>query len=96
MIAHPKGGYPMYPPHATDASPPRPAMLPCGGPPPKSRYYWQAVIANLWKDRKSWCHMDRILGQEGAYTWTSGRFYVMFIQAIILFWVRDVNGDPLH
>ena len=44
-----------------------------------------AVIANLWNARKIWFCLDRILGWEGVDTHTTGRFYVLVIQAILLF-----------
>ena len=40
---------------------------------------WIDAIANPWKSRKSQSLLDRILGQEGVDTWTSGRFYVAVI-----------------
>ena len=43
------------------------------------------VIANLWKSRNIWPHMDWILGWEGADTQTSGRFYTTVVQSIPLF-----------
>ena len=46
---------------------------------------WLMVIANLLKVRKSWSCLDRILGKEGADTWRTGCFYVMVVQAILLF-----------
>ena len=46
---------------------------------------WPVVIVNLRKDRKISFRLARILGQEGTDTRTSGRFYVVVVQAILLF-----------
>ena len=48
-------------------------------------YNWTAVISNIQKTSRSWYCLDQILGREGAYNWTLGRFYVVFVQAILLF-----------
>ena len=41
---------------------------------------WPSVITNLWKTRKVWARLSRILqvlGREGADLRTSGRFYIV-------------------
>ena len=50
-----------------------------------TKNYWPEVIDNICNFSKSWSYLDWFLGREGAYTWMSGRFYVMFIQVILLF-----------
>ena len=47
--------------------------------------YWTAVIANLWKSRKVCFLMDRILGRKEADSHMSGRFYIIVVQAVLLF-----------
>ena len=47
--------------------------------------YLVKLTCHVEKDRKSWYQLDRILGQEGADTRTSGHFYITVIQAILLF-----------
>ena len=58
-----------------------------------------AAIDNIWKARKSWFCLAWILGREGADTQTMGRFYVLAIQAILLFgsetWVMNPDIKPL-
>ena len=46
---------------------------------------WPVVITNICKSRKTWSHLDRIFGWEGADTWTSGNFYIAVVQTILLF-----------
>ena len=46
---------------------------------------WPNVIENIQKARNIWSCLARILGREGADTWTSGYFYITVIQAIFLF-----------
>ena len=36
--------------------------------------YWPAVVGSLWKARKSWGRLSRILIQEGADPKVSGKF----------------------
>ena len=47
--------------------------------------HWPAVITNLWKAKKSWFQLARMLGWEGVDTRMPGRFYITIVQAIFLF-----------
>ena len=40
---------------------------------------WSVFISTIWKARKSWYHLDRILGRKGTDNQTSGRFYVALV-----------------
>ena len=46
---------------------------------------WPAVVYNLRKARKVWDRLLRILGRERADTRESGIFYIMAVQATLLF-----------
>ena len=46
---------------------------------------WTAVERNLLKARGKWGPMVNILGREGADRRTVGKFYVVVVQAVILF-----------
>ena len=43
------------------------------------------VLANLWKARKKWYMISRILGMEGTYMRMSGNFFKVVLQAVLLF-----------
>ena len=47
--------------------------------------YWPVLNQNLWQVRGKWVLMVRILGREGADRRTAGRFYVLVVQAVLLF-----------
>ena len=47
--------------------------------------YWTAVVSNLWKARKVWACMVRILWREGADVRKEGRFYLAVVQATLIF-----------
>ena len=49
---------------------------------------WPYVITNLRKTRKVWPRLSRILqvlGREGADVRTLGRFYIVVVQANLIF-----------
>ena len=46
---------------------------------------WQAVTGNLWKARKSWARLERIMGREGSSTQVSEIFFKTVVQAVLLF-----------
>ena len=48
-------------------------------------YYWPSVIVNLHNLRKIWYHLSRILGGEGADPRITGRFYLVVVQASLIF-----------
>ena len=48
---------------------------------------WPAVVGNLWRVRKSWGRLLRILSREGAYPKVSGYFFKAVTQAVLLFGV---------
>ena len=31
---------------------------------------WTGVVGNLWKERRTWARLSRVLGREGADSWT--------------------------
>ena len=41
---------------------------------------------NLWRARVKWGWLAKILGREGADERTVGVFYVVVVQAVLLFW----------
>ena len=43
------------------------------------------VVENLYKDRKSWARLSRILGREGASLGVSRMSFKALIQAVIVF-----------
>ena len=47
--------------------------------------YWTSVVGNIYKDRKSWVRLSRILGMEGASTRVSGIFFNVVVQAVPIF-----------
>ena len=49
---------------------------------------WPAVVGNLWKARKSWGQLLRILSREGADPKVSGYFFKAVRQAVLLFGVE--------
>ena len=46
---------------------------------------WQAVVGNVWKARKSWAWLTRILVLEGASPMVLGLFFKAIVQGVILF-----------
>ena len=58
---------------------------------------WLAVVGNLWKARKSWGRLLRILSREGADPKVSGHFFKALTQAVLLFgvetWVLTPSMD---
>ena len=46
---------------------------------------WPTVVANLRKARRKWTRMSRILGQADADARTSGTFFKVVVQSILLF-----------
>ena len=44
---------------------------------------WPAVVVNLWKERKIWAWLARILGREGASPRVSGMFFKAVVQAVV-------------
>ena len=53
-----------------------------------------AVVGNLWKARKIWTHMAKILGREGASPWVSGMFFKVVVQAVLLFGLETRVTTP--
>ena len=53
-----------------------------------------SVVANLKKYRMRWARISRILGQEGAYPYTSGAFYKAKVQATLLFRAENPVVKP--
>ena len=47
--------------------------------------YWTAVIANLWNSRKVCFFLYRVLWRKDADSQISGRFYIIVVQAVLLF-----------
>ena len=46
---------------------------------------WPAVVGYLRKARQKWAQLASILGLEGAYSRTSGKFYMDLMQETLLF-----------
>ena len=46
---------------------------------------WPAVVGNLWKARRSWGRLARVLSREGADPKVSRSFYIAVTQAVFLF-----------
>ena len=46
---------------------------------------WPAVEQNLQRARENWGQLANILGREGADRRMSGKFYVVVVQAVLLF-----------
>ena len=47
--------------------------------------YLPEVIGNFQKSRRSWSHLSRILVREGVDARTSGIFYLVIVQTVLLF-----------
>ena len=45
---------------------------------------WPSVSGNLWKSRKSWVRITRILSQEGTDPKVSRIFFKAAVQAVLL------------
>ena len=54
----------------------------------------KAVTVKLQKAQRSWYLFYRMLYREGSKPKISGRFYLVVVQAILLFWIGDMGGDP--
>ena len=56
---------------------------------------WTAVVVKLWKARKIWACLSRILGREGK-----SKGFGDFFQCVSIgstnFWDGDVDNDPPH
>ena len=46
---------------------------------------WTAMEWNLWRERGEWGQLEEILGREGEDKRKAGRFYVVVVQAVLLF-----------
>ena len=46
---------------------------------------WTAIDRNLHRYGRKWRRLYGLLGREGDYTRTSGRFYVMVVQSVMIF-----------
>ena len=46
---------------------------------------WTAVVGNLWKARKKWVCLSRILIREGGNFRVSVIFFKAVVQAVIIF-----------
>ena len=46
---------------------------------------WPSVFSNLSKAQKKWAHLTRVLGWEGADSWSLGNFYMVVVQVVLLF-----------
>ena len=57
---------------------------------------WPEVVGNLRKIWKSWAHLARLLGQEGAKPRVSGIFFQGGGTGGATIWVRDVGSYLLH
>ena len=44
-----------------------------------------AWMFNLRRKRQTWARMTRLLGIEGAYARSPGRFYVTFVHVVLLY-----------
>ena len=40
---------------------------------------------NIWRVQGKWVQLENTMGREGAYRRTMGRFYVVMVQAVLLF-----------
>ena len=49
---------------------------------------WPVAVGNLWKARKSWGRLLRILSREGADPKVLGYFFKAVTQAVLLFGVE--------
>ena len=56
---------------------------------------WPAVVENLWKARKSWPRMERILGLEGTSPQVFWVFFKVVVQAVLLFRLETWVMNPL-
>ena len=56
---------------------------------------WPAVEQNLQRAQVKWGRLVKILGREGADNRTVGRFYVVVVQAVILFGFETWFLTPL-
>ena len=45
----------------------------------------KAVVHNLWRSRKKWVRLFRVLIREGADARTLGRIYMALVQAVMLY-----------
>ena len=46
---------------------------------------WPPVVRNLWKARRKWAQMTRVLGREGDDAQTSGQIYLEVVQSVMLY-----------
>ena len=46
---------------------------------------WLVVVGNLWKARKGWLRLPRILVREGVKPRASGIFFKAVVQAVLIF-----------
>ena len=53
-----------------------------------------AVTVKLQKAQRSWYLFYRMIYRKGSKPKISGRFYLVVVQAILLFWIGDMGGDP--
>ena len=62
-----------------------------------SIYDWPAVEWNLRRAQRKWGRLAKILGREGEDRRTAGRFYVVVVQAVLLFesktWVLTTRSE---
>ena len=60
---------------------------------------WPVVVANIWKTRKKWDRISRILGREDADAKTLGIFYKVMVQTVLMFgsemWVMTPCTDKI-
>ena len=55
---------------------------------------WPLVVGKLWKARKGWAHLTRILIREVAIPRVSGMFLKVVVQAVLLFWSETWLINP--
>ena len=46
---------------------------------------WPAVEQNLRREQQKWERLTRVLEREGVDAWTSGRIYMVVVQAVLLY-----------
>ena len=62
-----------------------------------SYYDWKEVEQNLQRDQGKWGKLVKLLGREVLDRITTGRFYVVVVQVVLLFgsktWVMNTSLD---
>ena len=47
--------------------------------------YWESMYQNLWKARRQWGVVGKVVTNMGATVWVCGVFYKSIVQSVLLY-----------